>query len=102
MEPGQRIASIEGRTGTVRIVQQAKRNSRVIPIDLMTGEDTAESELVASSLLRDIRTYKPETEVVRTIRIPGRLHERLAREARTFETPADVIERLLPPEDHEA
>ena len=98
MEPGQRIASIKGRSGTVRIVRQAKRNSRVIPVDLITGKDTAESELIATELLRDIRSYKPETEVVRTVRIPNRIHERLIREARPGETLGDVLERILPPE----
>ena len=98
MKPGQRIASIQGRSGTVRIVQQAKRNSRVVPVDLITGEDTAESELVATELLRDIRAYKPEIEIVRTIRIPNRIYERLTREARPGETQGDALERILPPE----
>ncbi len=98
MKPGQRIASIEGRSGTVRIVQQAKRNSRVVPVDLITGEDTAESELIATERLRDIRSYKPETEIVRTIRVSGRIYERLMREAKPGETLGDVLEHILPPE----
>ena len=98
LKAGQRIAAVQGRAGAFRVIQQARRNSRVVLVDLVTGEEMAESELVATEFLHDIRTYKPETAVARTIRITNALHERLIREARTFETPSDVLERLLPPE----
>ncbi len=107
LNPSQRIAEVKGRSGTVRVVQKARRNSRVIPVDLNTGQDTGTSELVASDHLLNIRYYaapdEPQAlpEISRTIRIPNRLHDRLARLSHPFETPADVIERLLPTEDTE-
>jgi hypothetical protein len=108
-----RIAEIQGRQGNVRIVRKGRRNSRVVPVDLATGQDTGPSAIIANDRLTNIRfhdelqalpadpgTQQPATapETAHTIRVPGRLYLRLQNLARPFETPADVIERHLPPE----
>ena len=100
----QRIAEVKGQPGTVRVVQKARRNSRVVPVDLTTGQDSGASQLVASDHLLNIRYYsasndgQAQPEISRTIRIPSRLYDRLAKVSHPFETPSDVIERLLPME----
>ena len=108
-----RIAEIQGRQGSLRIVRKGRRNSRVVPVDLATGQDTGPSVIVANDRLTNIRfhdelqampaipgTHQPTAapETAHTIRLPGRLYLRLQNLARPSETPADVIERHLPPE----
>ncbi len=107
-----RVAEIQGRQGSVRIVRKGRRNSRVVPVDLTTGQDTGPSAIIANDRLVNVRfhdelqampadrgTQQPvgAPETTHTIRVPGRLYLRLQNLARPFETPADVIERHLPP-----
>ena len=107
-----RIAEVRGRQGTVRIVRKGRRNSRVVPVDVTTGQDAGPSAIVANDRLINIRFHDelhdltvdagtrqvaaPETS--HTIRVPSRLWLRLQQLAWPFEIPADVIERHLPPE----
>lgn len=108
-----RIADVQGRQGSVRIVRKGRRNSRVVPVDLTTGQDTGPSAIVANDRLVNIRFHDelhglpadqgtrelaPAPETRRTLSVPGQLYLRLQNLARPFETPADVIERHLPPE----
>lgn len=108
-----RVAEVQGRLGSVRIVRKGRRNSRVVPVDFATRQDTGPSAIVANDRLTNVRFYDeleampadPGTqqlaaapETTHTIRVPGRLYLRLQNLARPFETPADVIERHLPPE----
>ena len=108
-----RIAEVQGRQGSVRIVRKGRRNSRVVPIDLATGQDTGPSAKIANDRLVNVRFHDelqglPAGQIAQqpadapdtghTLRVPGRLWLRLQRLARPFETPAEVIERHLPPE----
>jgi hypothetical protein len=109
-----RIAEIQGHQGTFRIIKKGRLNSRVIPVDLATGQDIGTATaLVPNERLVNVRIYDelqalpagpdappphPAPEMSRTIRVPNRLYLRLQRLARPGETPAEVIERLLSPE----
>lgn len=88
-----RIADVQGQP--VRVLREARRNARVISIDLATGLEIGESFLVASNKLANIPGYDPTVETSTSIRISARLRKQLGELAHPFETPAEVIERLI-------
>jgi len=110
-----RIAEIAGKTGTVRIVRKGRRNARVVPIDPATGQEIGPNVLVANDRLENVRLFdalqvmpdqatpppQPVTETSHTIRVSGTVWLALQRLAQPFETPDEVIRRLLPPEGNE-
>jgi hypothetical protein len=92
----QRIAQLKSRVGTVRIIRKARANSRVVPFDVEIGKDSGDTYLVATDQLINIRSLAEDgADVSRTIRLKGRIFRELESRARPFETPAEVIERLL-------
>ena len=112
MTASDRIAEIRGKAGTVRIVRKSRKNSRVIPIDIATGQETGQEALVASDRLMNVRFFDelhtlpdqptqqplPVAESSHTIRISGTTWLILQRLTRPFETPDEVIRRFLPSE----
>ena len=92
------VAEVAGTTGTVRIVRQARKNSRVVPINPNTGQDTGDSFLVESNRLANVRPFDAAQAMAHsshTVRLSGDTMSRIRKEAKPFETPDEVLRRLL-------
>ena len=88
----QRITELVGTQEKVRVLRQAKVNSRVIRIDPQTGAETGLSFLVPTKSLLDASAATRHPS--RTVRLSDDTMAALATHARAFESVDDVIARL--------